>query len=65
MNKAEISAVRRVDGMGQEHPGGSYVQISIAADEGSTARISHYKISVGGAEVLRFEIDGLLRLPKE
>ena len=54
--RATIHAVQIVDGTGQPHPDGSYMEFVVRW----LGKNERYRMSLGGAEALRDEIVGLL-----
>lgn len=54
--KTGISASGPVDGIGEPHPEGSYIRISVSDRNGQR----NFQISLGAAEVLAAELQGIL-----
>lgn len=56
IEKVQMAATARVNGMRENDPNGSYIQITVSEKSGA---ITRYYLSVGAAEVLAGEILGL------
>jgi hypothetical protein len=56
-DRSHVTASGPVDGMGEPHPEGSYIQLSLKYENGNRHQ---FHISRGAAEVLMAEIAGAL-----
>lgn len=63
MKTAIVSALRRIDGMGNQCERGSYIQVAVRVPGpgDNTEKLEHYKISLGQADQLRAELAALGR----